>query len=71
MDKTTFVGFLFVVFLTFQSIGDMCEWISNLPYPQWTKIVGYVLALVLWISGMAFLYFAEKAMRNRKKDDYE
>lgn len=23
MDKTTFVGFLFVVFLTFQSIGDI------------------------------------------------
>lgn len=37
MDKTAFVGFLFVVFLTFQSIGDMCEWISKLPYPHWVK----------------------------------
>lgn len=71
MSKTDAVGYLFVLFLTFQSIGDMCEWISNLPYPQWVKGIGYVLALALWFSGMAFLYFAEKAMCNRKKDDYE
>ncbi|GEM_PF-3465168 len=71
MDKTEAIGFLFVLLITFQSIGDMCEWVSSLPYPQWVKAIGYVFALALWICGMAFLYFAEKAMRNKKKDDYE
>lgn len=71
MSKTEAIGFLFVLFIAFQSIGDMCEWISHLPYPQWVKVIGYILALALWYSGMAFLYFAEKAMRNRRKDDYE
>lgn len=71
MGKTDAVGFLFVLLLTLQSIGDMCEWISRLPYPQWVKGIGYVLALILWLSGLAFLKLAEKAIRNRKKDDYD
>lgn len=73
IDKSEAVGFFFVLFITLSSIDDMCEWIWSLASPQWVKILGVICALALWITGLAYLYEAEKAMiykrRKEQKDE--
>ena len=73
IDKSEAVGFFFVLFITLSSIDDMCEWIWSLASPQWVKILGVICALALWITGLAYIYEAEKAMiykrRKEQKDE--
>lgn len=71
MGKTETIGLLFATIAVFNFADVVGEWISNLPLPYWVKCILSLFAIVLWFNSIAFLYFAEKAMRNRKKDDYE
>ena len=71
MGKTETIGMLFATIAVFKFAGDVGEWINDLFLPYWVKCILSLFAVVLWFNSIAFLYYAEKAMRNRKKDDYE
>lgn len=71
MGKTETIGLLFATIAVFNFADDVCEWINNQSLPYWIKCILSLFAVVLWFNSIAFLYFAEKAMRKRKKGDYE
>lgn len=66
-SKTNSIGFLFVLFLTLQSIDGMVGWAWHLHYPEWINMICVICVFILWFSGLAFLYEAEKTMKSKRK----
>lgn len=63
------VGFFYVLLALFISIGPLFEWIEKLNAPGWLDVILHIVAVTLWLSGMAFMYYAEKAVMTKKKHD--
>ena len=57
MDK---VGYIYVCIITIYSIVDIWEWVISLELPSWVKVIFLIIGFILWFSGLAFLYEAEK-----------
>ncbi len=70
-DKTLAIGFFYVVLFTLLSICEVISYIVSLSLPKWTEAICIVGAFFLWLCGMAFLYRAEKIMRNPKSFEDE
>lgn len=68
-NKSLAVGFLYVSITAFYSIERALQWVSMLDFPQWIKIIFGIICFVIWLSGMAFLYYAEKEVFRIKKTD--
>jgi hypothetical protein len=66
MNKTEAIGNLVVIISMFCFLGNVWDWINGLQYPYWAKGIFGLVSFGLWYCGMAYLYFAEKAMRNKK-----
>ena len=61
------VGFFYVLITLFYSVVPLFEWIGRLNAPRWLDIILHVLALILWLSGMVFMYYAEKAVFKKEE----
>ncbi len=61
------LGFIFITLMTLWSISPMLQWVDSMQLPRWLTGVLYIIVLVVWLSGMSFLYYAEKAVFNKRK----
>ena len=63
------VGFFYVLLALFISIGPLFEWIEKLNAPGWLDVILHIVAVTLWLKDMAFMYYADKAVKKKKKHD--
>lgn len=61
------VGFIFISLMALWSISPLLQWVDSMQLSKWLTGVLYVVALAVWLCGLSFLYYAEKAVFSKRE----
>lgn len=62
------VGFIFISLMALWSISPMLQWVSAMHLPKWVTGLLYIIVIAIWLCELSFLYYAEKAVFNKKRE---
>lgn len=62
------VGFIFISLMALWSISPLLQWVDSMQLSKWLTGVLDVIALAVWMCGLSFLFYAEKAVFNKRRE---